>query len=249
MHKGLRVIVATLVCSGGVAAADIVPVSYASLTGEYTETFEAFDSGQPFIGANYDGVVENGLGLSIGERFTGQAVGDGTNQSGSGVHDVVTGLPSGPLSLALGAANENLVIGDTTPVGGTGNAISGLSSVGWPDFQSIGEGAAAFLFAVGQPDVGFTTFGALDGGDLQADFYDRAGTLLGSITIDEIRDGGFGFATSDGSASIAGVVLTNTEAEGISFDNVRYHLVPAPGAVGLLACVGGVLAARRRRGA
>ena len=228
------------------ASADIISVSYASLTGDYTETFESFDAGDPFIGANYDGVVANPFGLAIAERFAGQTVSDGTNQSGGGVHDVINGLPDGPLSLALGAATQNLVIGDTTPVGGTGHAISGLGSLGWPDFQAIGEGAATFLFDAGQPDIGFTTFGALDGGDLRADFYDRSGGLLGSVTIDEIRDGGFGFATSDGSASIAGMVLTNTEAEGISYDNVRYHTVPTPGAFALLTIAGAATRRRRR---
>ena len=213
---------------------------------DYIETFETFDAGAPFVGANYDGVVANPFGLSIAERFDGQSVSDGTNQSGGGTHDVISGSPDGPLSLALGAATQNLVIGDTTPVGGTGHAISGLSSPGWPNFQAIGEGAATFLFDVGQPDVGFTTFGALDGGDLRADFYDRSGGLLGSVTIDEIRDGGFGFATSDGSASIAGMVITNTEAEGISYDNVWYHTVPTPGSLAVLAC-GGAAAIRRRR--
>lgn len=237
---------AVLACAAAAASADIIQVSYGSLTGDYIETFETFDAGAPFVGANYDGVVANPFGLSIAERFDGQSVSDGTNQSGGGTHDVISGSPDGPLSLALGAATQNLVIGDTTPVGGTGHAISGLSSPGWPNFQAIGEGAATFLFDVGQPDVGFTTFGALDGGDLRADFYDRSGGLLGSVTIDEIRDGGFGFATSDGSASIAGMVITNTEAEGISYDNVWYHTVPTPGSLAVLAC-GGAAAIRRRR--
>ncbi len=235
-----------LSCGGAVAAADIVRVSYGALTGDYTETLEVFDSGFGFEGANYDGVVANGFGLAMGERFAGQSVSDGTNQSGFGIHDVISGTPDGPLSLAVGAANQNLVIGDTTQAGGTGNAISGLSSVGYPEFTAIGEGAVAMLFDFDQRDIGFTTFGAWEPGDLRADFYDRSGALLGTVIIDEIADGGFGFATSDGSAAIAGVVLTNTEGEGISYDNVRYSTVPVPGSLGLLA-VAGVAAIRRRR--
>ena len=231
-----------LACGGAVA--DIVPVAYGALTGDYTETFEAFDAGNGFEGANYDGEVANGLGLTIGERFVGQTITDGTNQQGGGVHDLVVGAPTGALALALGPANQNLVIGDTTPAGGTGHAISGLGSVGWPSFSAIGEGAVAMLFAYDQPDVGFTVFGAWEPGDLRADFYNRDGGLLGSIVIDEVIDAGWGFGTGDGSAVIAGVVLTNTEGEGLSFDNVRYHTVPAPGALALLGVCG--LFGRRR---
>lgn len=244
MRGFVQAVACAVVAASGAARADIVPVAYSALTGDYTETFESFDAGTGFEGANYDGLVANGLGLTIGEHFVGQTVSDGPNQQGGGVHDVVSGLPSGPLVLALGPDNRNLVMGDTSPAGGTGHAISGLGSVGWPDFAAIGEGAVALLFKYDQPDLGFTVFGAWEPGDLRADFYARDGALLGTIVIDEVTDAGWGFGTNDGSAAIAGVVLTNTEGEGLSFDNLRYHTVPAPGS---LAALAGLLALSRRR--
>jgi hypothetical protein len=244
MRNVVSIIAGVVGLAAGVASGDIVPVAYGALTGDFTETFEGFDAGNGFEGVSYDGEVANGAGLAIGERFVGQTVTDGPNQQGGGVHDVIHGSPAGPLALAFGPANQNLVIGDTTPAGGTGHAIGGLGSVGWPEFTSMGEGAMAVLFAIDQSDLGFTVFGAWEPGDLRADFYSRDGGLLGSIVIDEVSDGGWGFGTGDGSASIAGVVLTNTEGEGLSFDNVRYHTVPAPGAAALLGLCG--LLARRR---
>ncbi|MBK7404809.1 MAG: hypothetical protein IPJ41_09295 [Phycisphaerales bacterium] len=196
--------------------------------------------------ANYEGVFGNGLGLSFGERFGGQGVSDGTNQNGNGVHDVVSGSPTGPLTLAAGEATRNLSMGDTTLFGGSGHAIGGLSSVGWPNFQAIGEGAMAVLFEFDQPDLGFTVFGDTGPGDLKLDFFGRDGALLGSITLDEVTDGAYGFRTSDGSASIAGMLLTNNEDEGLAYDNFKYHQLPAPGGAGLLIATG-LLAVRRRR--
>ena len=233
-----------VVLCGSAAAGGIVSVSYGSLTGDLIEGFEGFDDGTGFEGANYEGVVTNGLGLLFGERFAGQSVGNGTNQSGNGVHDVIGGDPSGGLNPVAGAAFQNSVVGDTTPFGGSGHAIGGLSSVGWPDFQAIGEGAMCVLFEVDQPDVGFGVFGDTGPGDLRIAFFARDGSVLGSVTIDEVSNGSYGFATDDGSASIAGILLTNTEDEGIAYDNIRYHSVPTPGAACLpLACI----AAWRRR--
>lgn len=228
-----------------IAHADVMQVPHGSLTGDYTETFEQFDAGNGFEGANYEDILSNGFGAHFAERFAGQDVSDGTNQSGSGVHDVVTGTPLPGLALAAGEATQNLVIGDTSMVGGTGHAMSGLSSVGWPSFQSIGEGAMAILFDVDQFEMGFTVFGDTGPGDLFVEFYGRDGTLLDSITINEVIDGAYAFRTGDGQSTIAGVLLTNNEDEGLSFDNFRYHLVPAPSAA--LVLLAGVGAFRRRR--
>ncbi|QKK08287.1 MAG: hypothetical protein HND58_08905 [Planctomycetota bacterium] len=237
---------AVLACAAAAASADIIQVSYGSLTGDYVETFETFDAGAPFVGAPTTTASSPTPSASRSPNASTASPSPTAPTRAAAAPTMSSAARPTARSRSPSAATQNLVIGDTTPVGGTGHAISGLSSPGWPNFQAIGEGAATFLFDVGQPDVGFTTFGALDGGDLRADFYDRGGGLLGSVTIDEIRDGGFGFATSDGSASIAGMVITNTEAEGISYDNVWYHTVPTPGSLAVLAC-GGAAAIRRRR--
>ncbi|MCB9845157.1 MAG: hypothetical protein H6811_04115 [Phycisphaeraceae bacterium] len=240
-----RIGVIVLIGAAGLAGADVVSVPYATLTGDVTEGLELLDAGFGFEGANYDGVISNGLGLRMAERFAGQTVSDGTDKSGFGVFDVVTGAPTGPLSLAVGAPTENLVIGDSTPVGGPGHVISGLGSLGWPSFEAIGEGAIALLFDVNQFELGFTVFGESGPGDVFVSFYARDGSLLDEITLVEVIDAGYGFRTSDGAATIAGVLITNNEDLGISFDDFKYHRTPAPAGVVLL--VAGAASRRRRR--
>lgn len=226
------------------ALADVEQVSPGSLTTNFTEGLELFDAGFGFEGANYDNVIDTGFGLRIGERFAGQTVSDGTDATGFGVFDVIDGSPQNPLEIVAGAPTQNLVIGDTSSFGGPGHVIFGLSSVGWPDFDAFGEGAVALRFEHDQFEFGLTVFGESGRGDVRLDFYSRNGSHLGQISLIEVVDGPYAFRTTDGSASIAGIVITNNEDAGIGYDNFQYHLVPAPASSALLL---GLALARRRR--
>ena len=93
-------------------------VSYASV-GPNTSNFEDV-TGSPFPGTVYNGVLTSG-GVRYAERFAGQTLGF------SGNNDVLSGAPSNPLTLQLGAANQNLDVGtdNGTPQESAGNKIVG----------------------------------------------------------------------------------------------------------------------------
>jgi hypothetical protein len=160
-------------------------------------------------GTNYDGVVVSG-GLLFAERFVGQT------QGASGDFDAIAGTPSSPLMPQAGDAGENLDVFDYS-----GNVLVGLGPIGFPDIDAIGEGAIAIFFPLPQSKVKLDLVGG-NGGSATLSFYRPNGTLIDNVTVTDLGDLPYGFATSDASASIAGILIQNSDASGIGVVNICY---------------------------
>jgi len=233
-----------LMVAGVANALPINEVDYFSLTGAELIDFESFAGGGA-PGTNYDGLIDAD-GATFGERFVGQTLG------ASGNSDTLAGAPSGGgLTLAVGAANQNLNIFTRAP---DGNVLTGLGNLGFPDFNAIGEGAIAILFDNDQSEFGFQSVGGNLGG-ATFEFWARDGSLIATITPVGLGVDFFGFQREGGVQDIAGISIWNTDPAGIAFDDIVFDVpgiepvgVPEPGTIGLLGLgLVGLGIARRRR--
>jgi len=233
-------------------AVTVVSVDPASLTGTAVVDFEDLNLANGET-VNYDNEFESGT-VQFSASFVGQTV------SASGLFDILSGTPSSPLTFMADVMNENILAVD----GGDGNfgntGIAGLGPLGFPAPDAIGEGAISMLFDFDQSEFAFDLIGG-DGGSATLQFFDRTGGLLSEVNTGSISGTiMLGFATDDGSQSIAGVSIMNTDLGGIGVDNIRSDVVgvvgpppasPPPGAgnptlppgillmaTGLLALVG-----------
>ena len=190
----------------------VVPVDPDSVSCFLTATFTDVAGGAT-PGTNYDGIVMSG-GVFFGESFAGQTVGS------SGNFDVVSGAPSNPLTLHVGAPGQNLDVFDYST-----NVLTGLGPLVFPDLDAIGEGSIAILYPFSQFRVGFEIVGG-NGGSATLGFYRADGSLLDSIGLSGLGDLRYRFATADGTSSIAGILIQNTDPAGIGVDNVCYDQQP-----------------------
>lgn len=158
-------------------------------------------------GTSYDGLVWSG-GLQFAERFMGQTV------SYSGDFDVVSGIPISPLILQVGTPGQNLdVFAYTT------NVLAGLGHLGYPDMDAIGEGSIAMYFPSPQSRVSFQLVGG-NGGSATLGFYRADGSLIDNVVVSGLADLDYGFATSNGTLSISGILIQNTDPSGIGVVNI-----------------------------
>lgn len=165
--------------------------------------------GGPTPGTNFDGVIVSG-GVAFAERFVGQSLGS------SGDFDLVSGAPTDPLTLQVGAAGQNLDIFDYA-----GNVLTGLGALGYPDIDAIGEGSISMVFPIPQAQVRFDLVGG-NGGSATLSFYRTNGTLIDDVVVTGLADLTYGFTTADATASIAGILIQNTDASGIGVVNICY---------------------------
>lgn len=190
----------------------IVPVEPGAVFCPQVVTFSEVPGG-PTPGTNYDGILVVD-GLHFAERFAGQSVG------ASGDFDVISGAPSSPLLLQAGAAGQNLDVFDYA-----GNLLAGLGAVGFPDMDAIGEGSIAIHFQLPQARVKLDLLGG-NGGSASLRFYRADGSLIDDVLISGLADLPYGFGTLDGSYSISGILIQNTDASGIGVDNLCFDAGP-----------------------
>ena len=211
----LILVTAGIFFCGTAWAAPINQIAYASLTGTEIITFDDV-AGGPAPGINYDGLFESGY-TTFGEHFLGQTV---TNSSG---FDVISGTPSGGgLTLQTGTAGNNLGIYNYST-----NVMYGLGSLGYPDYDAIGEGAFSVLFDFDQSQFGFQLVGG-DGGSATVDFFKRDGSLIDSIIISSLSEAYYGFERDLAVKDIAGISLYNSDPAGIGFDNLLHDVAGVP---------------------
>ena len=150
----LIALAATHLWSAGEVRAGVQPVAQvdpSTLTCDGTITFDDVAGGAA-PGTNYDAVFESD-GAVFAERFAGQTL------SASGDFDVLSGTPTSPLTLQVGAANQNLNVF----INGPSQVLTGLGPLGFPGFDAIGEGSFAVLFDFDQSEFGFDLVGGNGG--------------------------------------------------------------------------------------
>jgi hypothetical protein len=218
--------------------AEITQVSYASLTGTEFISFGAVPGG-PGVGTNYDGLlVVNGV--SFGEHFNGQTV------SANGNFDQLGGTPSGALTLMPGDTGRNLTV-FTSPAG---PVLSGNGPLGYPEFDSIGEGAVSILFPTEQSEFGFRLAGG-NGGNAYVSFFRGDGSLIEAFTLSGLPViASYGFLRDGGVRDIRGVSISNDDVTGFGLTTFRHNVpVPEPSSWAMMICGFGAvsLALRRKR--
>ena len=204
----------TLVISKVEAA--IIQVAPGTLTGTGLITFDDVVGGIA-PGTNYNAIFESN-GADFAERFVGQSL------SFSGDSDILSGTPTGPLALQVGAANQNLNVFTYT----TSQVLSGLGPLGFPDFDAIGEGSFAVLFDFDQSEFGFDLVGG-NGGSATVNFFRRNGSLIDTIILSGLSNTSYGFKQMSGIKEIAGISIYNTDLGGVGFDNLVHDVPGGPG--------------------
>ncbi len=162
-------------------------------------------------------------GAQFGERFAGQS------REALGFFDQITGVPLAPLVAISGGPGETLSI---TRMSNT-NVLNGFGSARYPKRDAQGEGAIAVLFDRDQSALSFDLRGGEDG-TARLLFLRRDGSVVQDIEVSSVREHGFGFVRSDGTADIAGFVLTNGDPQGLALDNLRFEPPQQMGALPLL---------------
>jgi hypothetical protein len=150
-------------------------------------------------------------GAQFGERFAGQS------RDALGLYDHIFGVPDLPLAVIGGGPGETLSI---TRMSGT-NVLNGFGPTRYPRRDAQGEGAIAVLFDRDQSALSFELRGGEDG-TATIQFLRRDGVILQDLQVSHVREHGFGFVRSAGTADIAGFVLTNADPQGIAMDNLRF---------------------------
>jgi hypothetical protein len=204
---------ALFAASTSVFAGPINVIDYDLLTVTRLVTFSDVAAG------NYDGGITSGS-VGFNEHFYGQ-----TRESGPGAPDVLTGTPIANPGLILlgGGMSKNLVVTAAGTLAGRG------------DDGTAGTGAVSIVF----PGLGATQlnqFGlqvdGIDGNsEITFNFFSKDGSLVGTKVIDTGMTTGsatFGFASGDLdsvgglTADIAGISITNNDAGGLFYDNMKW---------------------------
>jgi hypothetical protein len=236
--KSLLVPLLAMLGTGAALAAPVNQVAYGSLIGTQVVDFDDLTGGGA-PGTNYDAVVFS-HGVGLGQNFLGQTV------TASGDLDKLGSAPTGALTLVAGAAGHNLNVFDYN---GT-NVLTGLGTLGYPDFSAIGEGAFAVKFSSDQSEFGFQLVGG-DGGSAFIDFFRADGSLISSVTVASLSNSYYGFSREGGIKDIRGISIWNNDGGGIGFDNLKHDVVSVPEPEAYASLLAGLVvlggALRRRR--
>jgi len=202
--------------SSAALPAEITQVDYASLTGSQFVSFGSVPGGAG-VGTNYDDIIIVN-GVSFGEHFNGQTV------SAFGTFDQLGGTPSGGLVLGAGTSGHNLTV-FTSPAG---PVLAPNGTLGFPEFDAIGEGAVSLLFPTDQSEFGFRFAGG-NGGNAHVSFFREDGSLIGSFTLASLPIfGSFGFTREGGVHDIRGVSIENDDVTGLGFITFRHDVSAVP---------------------
>ena len=157
-------------------------------------------------------------GASFAERFAGQTL------AAQGDFDALTGTAFAPLTLLPGAPGETLSV--VRMMGS--NILNGFGPAGYPNVSAQGEGAIAVLFDHDQPALALQILGG-EQGEAQIQFWSRDGRLIHTEVISTTGPLTLGFQRSGDIPDIAGLVITNTDPQGLAIDNLRFGLAPGIG--------------------
>lgn len=150
-------------------------------------------------------------GVSFGERFLGQALAQ------ENTYDRIVGQALSPLTILPGAPGQTLGIMRLIAT----SVLHGQGPAGFPKTEAAGEGAIAVLFENDQSALAFD----IRGGELgYADitFLRRDGHVIHSIRLGPLSESSYGFIRSHGAADIAGLIIENSDPQGIAVDNVKF---------------------------
>tara|TARA_R110002049_G_scaffold23781_6_gene84793 strand:- start:176142 stop:176792 length:651 start_codon:yes stop_codon:yes gene_type:complete len=154
-------------------------------------------------------------GVSFGEYFAGQTV------TYDGSHDGISGTAFAPLTLLPGAPGQNLSV-----VRFSGNTVlNGYGHKGFPNRDAQGEGAIAVLFEADQSALAFDLRGGEKGAALVL-FLRRDGSTITHVPVQPTGEFSVGFLRTGGIRDIAGIVVTNTDPQGLAIDTLRFGNPP-----------------------
>lgn len=193
------------------AAGAIEQVDPATLTVTGLLTFGQFGAEL----SNHDDVVVLD-GAMFAEHFAGQDV-----SSNDQVFDVLSGVPTAPLTLQAGAIGHNLAT--VSNPASDAVVIAGLGVLNLPDNDAIGEGALSVLYRQDQSELGFTIDGA-DGGTATVSFFRRDGSLIQTLEVPVGDNDGataFAFRRLGGVQDIAGISIQNNDPGGVGYHDFR----------------------------
>jgi len=238
--RTLGVVLSTIgLCLSSLAWSDPVNiVPYGSVGPNLVDFEDVAGAGCP--GVNYDTILLTG-GASLAERFAGQIL------TYEGDNDVLSGTPTAPLTLQVGAPGQNLAVGQDT---GT-NGLYPYGPLGFPHPEGYGEGAFAILFPAPVSQFGLEGYyggsaaaagdrPAAPPGDLQAagllvdntilQFFRNDGSLISIVTVSVPHTvAAFGFEREGSVCDIAGVSVHNIDGGGLGYDNLKYgEVLPTP---------------------
>ena len=226
------IVVVTLVprayASGGMTQINPPSLLWTSLI-----DFNGLDVSAGGPGTNVDDVLAL-AGASFSERFVGQAV------SMAGANDVLSGLPSNPLTMIAGSTGQNLLLADISiGQGPPSTVISGISGLGggFPDTGAIEKGALSVLFEDDQIAVGFDLIASPNTAVL-LQFFRRDGYLIDTASVTGPTTGevvSLAFARDGGILDVAGLSITTSTADGARLDNFLFDPIPEPSTLTLAA--------------
>jgi hypothetical protein len=174
-------------------------------------TFDDLPSGYG-LGTRIDTVLDQ-PGARFGEHFHGQTRG------AQGDHDLISGVARAPLTLRDGGEGETL--GIMRLLGS--NILLGHGPRKFPASEAVGEGAIAVLFDRDQAALGFDLRGG-ESGLAEVSFLTRDGRVIHRMTLGPVGEDQFTFARRDMQADIGGILIQNTDAQGIAIDNLVFGL-------------------------
>lgn len=171
-----------------------------------------------------------GDGISIASHFAGQTPAILTRRRGGRFDTLTRAQASAPLRLEPGPDGQGLAVAQHRGFGS--NAAFPIGPDGFEALSGRGEGSLAVLFDHDQAAVGLLvhadypdplgTRPALRG-TVEVILLDRAGQVL-ARPVTPLATGitALGYASADGAAVIAGLVVLNTDPGGIAVDDILY---------------------------